>query len=74
MSNSFPSVERSQALLAVRVALIAGYLDAYALLKLGVYISFMSGNTTTAGVRTGEGQLMSALAPALAIPYARYSS
>jgi uncharacterized membrane protein YoaK (UPF0700 family) len=68
MINSFPSVERSQTLLAVRVALIAGYLDAYALLKLGVYISFMSGNTTTAGVRTGEGHLMSALAPALAIP------
>jgi uncharacterized membrane protein YoaK (UPF0700 family) len=68
MNNSFPSIERSQTLLAVRLALIAGYLDAYSLLKLGVYISFMSGNTTMAGVRTGEGHPMSALAPVLAIP------
>jgi uncharacterized membrane protein YoaK (UPF0700 family) len=68
MSNVPPSIERRQTLLAICVALIAGYLDAYALRTLGVYVSFMSGNTTMAGIRTGEGYFMSALAPALAIP------
>jgi uncharacterized membrane protein YoaK (UPF0700 family) len=68
MSNALPSIERHQTLLAICVALIAGYLDAYALRTLGVYVSFMSGNTTLAGLRTGQGHFMSALAPALAIP------
>jgi uncharacterized membrane protein YoaK (UPF0700 family) len=66
--NSIPSIERRQTLLAICVALIAGYLDAYALRALGVFVSFMSGNTTVAGLRNGEGHFMSALAPALAIP------
>jgi uncharacterized membrane protein YoaK (UPF0700 family) len=68
MSNARPSIERRQTLLAICVALVAGYLDAYALRTLGVFVSFMSGNTTMAGLRSGEGHLMSALAPALAIP------
>jgi uncharacterized membrane protein YoaK (UPF0700 family) len=68
MSNSAPLIERRQTRVAICVALVAGYLDAYALLKLGIYVSFMSGNTTMAGLRMGEGHLISALAPALAIP------
>jgi uncharacterized membrane protein YoaK (UPF0700 family) len=68
MSNAPPSIERHQTLLAICVALIAGYLDAYALRTLGVFVSFMSGNTTMAGLSTGERHFMSALAPALAIP------
>jgi uncharacterized membrane protein YoaK (UPF0700 family) len=68
MNNSTPSSEHRQTLLAIGVALIAGYLDAYALRTLGVFVSFMSGNTTVAGLRTGEGHFMSALAPAIAIP------
>jgi uncharacterized membrane protein YoaK (UPF0700 family) len=67
-NNFIPSVERRQTLLAICVASIAGYLDAYALRTLGVFVSFMSGNTTVAGLRNGEGHFMSALAPALAIP------
>jgi uncharacterized membrane protein YoaK (UPF0700 family) len=55
--------------LAICVASIAGYLDAYALRTLGVFVSFMSGNNTVAGLRNGEGHSMSALAPALAIPW-----
>ena len=68
VAKSFPRTERRQTLLAVCIALTAGYLDAYALLKLGVFISFMSGNTTMAALRIGEGHISSALAPALAIP------
>ena len=35
-------------------ALIAGYVDSYTLLKFGVYASFMSGNTTSAGLHAGH--------------------
>jgi uncharacterized membrane protein YoaK (UPF0700 family) len=54
---------------AVVLALIAGYLDGYGLLRLGVFASFMSGNTTTTGVSTGEGNLHAALPPAVAIAF-----
>jgi uncharacterized membrane protein YoaK (UPF0700 family) len=54
---------------AVVLALIAGYLDGYGLLRLGVFASFMSGNTTTAGVSTGEGNLHAALPSAVAIAF-----
>jgi hypothetical protein len=39
---------RAQWALAIFLALTAGYLDGYGLLFLGVFVSFMSGNTTTA--------------------------
>jgi uncharacterized membrane protein YoaK (UPF0700 family) len=54
---------------AVVLALIAGYLDGYGLLRLRVFASFMSGNTTTAGVSTGEGNLHAALPSAVAIVF-----
>jgi uncharacterized membrane protein YoaK (UPF0700 family) len=54
---------------ALVLALIAGYLDGYGLLRLGVFASFMSGNTTTIGVRTGQGNLHAALPPAVAIAF-----
>src|ERR1039458_2618832 len=41
--------------LAVFLALVAGYLDGYGLLVLGTYVSFMSGNTTFAGLKSGQG-------------------
>lgn len=68
MTNASPPIERRQITLAVCVALIAGYLDAYALRTLGIFVSFMSGNTTMAGLSTGERHFLSALAPALAVP------
>jgi uncharacterized membrane protein YoaK (UPF0700 family) len=40
--------------LAVFLALVAGYLDGYGLLVLGTYVSFMSGNTTFAGLKSGR--------------------
>ena len=39
---------------AFTLALIAGYVDAYALLTYKVYVSFFSGNTTQAGLSLGH--------------------
>src|SRR5882672_4492934 len=59
--------ERRQRWLAMCLALIAGYVDAYGLGVFGIYVSFMSGNTTQVGSMTGQGRLAAAVAPALAI-------
>ena len=53
--------------LAVSLALVAGYLDGYGLLVLGTYVSFMSGNTTFAGLKSGQGNLLAALPSAIAV-------
>ena len=52
---------------AVSLALVAGYVDGYALRVFGIYVSFMSGNTTIAGIESGLGHFLTALIPALAI-------
>jgi uncharacterized membrane protein YoaK (UPF0700 family) len=72
MTNSNPlyspnPVERRQMGVAMSTSLLAGYLDAYALVKLGIYVSFMSGNTVMLGVRTGEAHFITALAPLVAV-------
>jgi uncharacterized membrane protein YoaK (UPF0700 family) len=38
-------------------ALISGYVDSYTLLDFGVYVSFMSGNTTSVGLHAGHAKL-----------------
>jgi uncharacterized membrane protein YoaK (UPF0700 family) len=53
--------------LAIFLALVAGYLDGYGLLVLGTYVSFMSGNTTFAGLKSGQGNFQAALPSAIAI-------
>jgi uncharacterized membrane protein YoaK (UPF0700 family) len=58
---------RVQWILAIFLALIAGYLDGYGLLFLGVYVSFMSGNTTVAGLRTGQASFHAVLPSAIAV-------
>jgi uncharacterized membrane protein YoaK (UPF0700 family) len=58
---------RAERRLAICLALIAGYVDAYGLLVYGTYVSFMSGNTTQTGSMTGQGRLLAALPSALAI-------
>ena len=70
MIKLFPDVrtERERRL-AICLALIAGYVDAFSLRAFATYVSFMSGNTTQIGVLTGQGKLFSALAPALAIVF-----
>lgn len=67
MNNPVPGTERNQKRLAICLALTAGYLDGYGLLVLGTYVSFMSGNTTMAGLRTGQANLIAAVSPAVAI-------
>ena len=58
---------RVQWISAVFLALIAGYLDGYGLLVLGTYVSFMSGNTTFAGLKSGQGNFQAALPSAIAV-------
>ena len=48
---------------AVSLAAVAGFLDGYAFLTYKTYVSFMSGNTTTVGLKTGQ-SLFSAALPA----------
>ncbi|HMD07535.1 MAG TPA: YoaK family protein [Candidatus Acidoferrum sp.] len=55
--------------LAVFLALVAGYLDGYGLRVLGTYVSFMSGNTTFAGLKSGQGTFQAALPSAIAIVF-----
>jgi uncharacterized membrane protein YoaK (UPF0700 family) len=51
---SSPKSVTSQWIRASARALIAGYVDSYALLNFGVYASFMTGNTTSAGLFAGQ--------------------
>jgi uncharacterized membrane protein YoaK (UPF0700 family) len=50
------------------LALIAGYVDAYAFLNYAVYGSFMSGNTTQTGLHWGQGDVAGAGYNLLPIP------
>jgi uncharacterized membrane protein YoaK (UPF0700 family) len=50
------------------LALIAGYVDSYGFLSYKVYASFMSGNTTQAGLQTGQEKLAEAGLDLLPIP------
>src|SRR5271163_4344970 len=54
---------------AVFLALVAGYLAGYGLLFLKTYVSFMSGNTTFAGLKSGQGNFDAALPSAIAIVF-----
>jgi uncharacterized membrane protein YoaK (UPF0700 family) len=47
--------------LAVTLAMIAGFLDAYGMITYRIYLSFMSGNTTQAGYEIGQGKFGPAL-------------
>ncbi len=46
---------------ALALALLASYVDGSGLLRLGTFVSFMSGNTTRSGVLTGLARLPAAL-------------
>jgi len=60
---------RAERRLAIGLALIAGYVDAYGLVALGTFVSFMSGNTTRTGSMAGQGNFMAALPSTLAIAF-----
>jgi uncharacterized membrane protein YoaK (UPF0700 family) len=53
--------------LAGALALIAGFIDAYGMITYGVFVSFMSGNTTQTGYQAAEGAFGPASLSALAI-------
>jgi uncharacterized membrane protein YoaK (UPF0700 family) len=65
MPNASPL--RQSSAQAVSLAFIAGYVDGYALRLFGTYVSFMSGNTTFAGITLGQGRFFAALPAVLAI-------
>ena len=46
---------RSAERLAAALATIAGFTDAYGMITYGVFVSFMSGNTTQTGYQAAEG-------------------
>ena len=52
---------------AICLATVAGYTDGYGLRQFNTFISFMSGNTTIAGVSVGEQRFHAALPEAVAI-------
>src|SRR5271169_6252941 len=54
-------LDRAEGRLSTSLALIAGYVDGYGIVALGVYVSFMSGNTTQTGTQTGQGHFAAAL-------------
>jgi uncharacterized membrane protein YoaK (UPF0700 family) len=62
-------VTRAQWAIAIVLAVVAGYVDGYGLFRLGAYVSFMSGNTTTTGLNSGQGNFYAALPPAVAIVF-----
>ncbi len=65
--QTLPAAVRSEARLAALLAMIAGFVDAYGIIVYGVFVSFMSGNTTQTGYQTAEGESGPASASALAI-------
>jgi uncharacterized membrane protein YoaK (UPF0700 family) len=60
---------RVQCATAVFLALIAGYLDGYGLLFLKTNVSFMIGNTTFTGLKSGQANFQAALPSAIAIVF-----
>lgn len=58
---------RSPRAVALAFAGVAGYVDAYALIRFQVYASFMSGNTTRGGVEAASGRFSMAALSLLAI-------
>ena len=48
-ARSQRSAAQRQERLAAGLAMVAGFVDAYGIITYGVYVSFMSGNTTQTG-------------------------
>lgn len=63
-----PAAERRGRRAAIARAVIAGYVDAFTLLRLRVFTSFMSGNTTSTGMRASQGRVGEALHDLTPIP------
>jgi uncharacterized membrane protein YoaK (UPF0700 family) len=66
-ARSLRAAARNEARLAALLATVAGFIDAYGIIAYGVFVSFMSGNTTQTGYQVAEGDFGPASASALAI-------
>jgi uncharacterized membrane protein YoaK (UPF0700 family) len=64
-----PVFREAQEWLAVCLAAVAGYVDAYGFLSFKTFVSFMSGNTTHSGFSLGLGGFADALPALLAIVF-----
>lgn len=60
---------RAQGRGAAFLALVAGYVDAYAFVRYQLYVSFMSGNTTQTGSGAGQAKLTEAGHSLFPIPF-----
>jgi uncharacterized membrane protein YoaK (UPF0700 family) len=67
MARSARAAVVTEARLAALLATIAGFVDAYGIMSYGVFVSYMSGNTTQTGYQAAEGEFGPAAASALAI-------
>ena len=68
VANRSPRAQaRNAELLAAALATIAGFTDAYGMITYGVFVSFMSGNTTQTGYKAAEGLFGAAALSGLAI-------
>jgi uncharacterized membrane protein YoaK (UPF0700 family) len=65
--DQFAASQEIEEWLAIGLAMIAGFIDAYGIITYDTYISFMSGNTTHAGYKIGQGNFGGAAHAALAI-------
>ncbi len=63
------SETRAQWAAAILLAMMAGYLDGYGFFFLKTYVSFMSGNTTSTGLKIGQGVFQAAIPSAIAIVF-----
>src|SRR5260370_4542714 len=54
---------------ATLLAMMAGYLDGYGFFFLKTYVSFMSGNTISPGLKIGQGVFQAAIPSAIAIVF-----
>jgi len=68
-----PAISRSSAThqerLATGLAMLAGFVDAYGIIRYNTYLSFMSGNTTQAGYRAGQADFALAVPSALGVAF-----
>jgi uncharacterized membrane protein YoaK (UPF0700 family) len=63
------SETQAQWAVAILIAIMAGYLDGYGFFFLKTYVSFMSGNTTSTGLKIGQGAFHAAIPSAIAIVF-----
>jgi uncharacterized membrane protein YoaK (UPF0700 family) len=61
--------EELEGWLAVALAMVAGFLDAYGMITYRTYVSFMSGNTTQSGYEIGQGKFGLAVYTVVAIAF-----